>query len=104
MPAAPRTQMCRSSAGFATLRSADCCLGGLFGLARAVMLHVPAGLTGMIVLRLAIAGAAAGGSIPPAFRALSTMFRAFLWIVLATGLWMIALAAAGQWDWLNRLH
>lgn len=79
-------------------------LGALAGLARAVLLHAPPAVIGMVAFRMGVAGAAAGAGIPPALRALATAFRAFIWIALATALWLIAMSAAGQLGWLSRLR
>jgi hypothetical protein len=59
---------------------------------------------GAAVVRLGIAGAAAGASIPPTFRAAGTILRAAAWVALVALLWAIALVAAGQTGWLTRLR
>ena len=79
-------------------------LGALLGLARAVVLHVPFAIGGVMMLRLGIAGAAAGAGIPPAFRAFGVAVRAALWIAITAACWMLAMAAAGQLGWLDRLR
>jgi hypothetical protein len=79
-------------------------LGALLGLARGAVLHVPPAILGMVVLRLGVAGAAAGAGIPPAVRALGVALRAALWIAIAAACWIFAMAAAGQMGWLSRLR
>jgi hypothetical protein len=79
-------------------------LGCLVGAARGLVLHQPSAVTGVLAARFGLAGAAAGASIPPAFRAVSSMLRAAVWIVIAVLLWVISLAAAGQLGWLARLR
>jgi hypothetical protein len=79
-------------------------LGCLVGATRGLVLHQPSGIIGVLVVRLGVAGAATGASIPPAFRVLGSMIRAAVWLVIALLLWAIAMAAAGQTGWLTRLR
>ena len=79
-------------------------LGCLLGAARGFVLHQPSAVIGVLTVRFGIAGAAAGAGIPPVFRAVSSMLRAAIWIVIAVLLWGIAMAAAGQLGWLARLR
>ena len=78
-------------------------VGALIGLSRAAALHVPAGGMAIAALRLAVAGAAAGASLPAALRALATLARAAGWIVLAIALGWLALVIAGRLEWIRAL-
>src|SRR6267142_4226337 len=79
-------------------------VGCFVGAARGFALHLPPAIIGILIVRLGVAGAATGASIPPAFRAAGSVIRAAVWIVLAAILWAIAMAAAGQMGWLNQLR
>jgi hypothetical protein len=79
-------------------------LGVLAGLGRAMAMHVPLAVGGVIVVRLGLAGAALGAGFPPAVRAFGVALRATLWIAITAACWGLAVAAAGQLGWLNRLR
>jgi hypothetical protein len=70
-------------------------LGGVIGLARGVMLHLPMSVAALLTIRLGVAGAAAGASVPPAFRVLGALLGAAVWLVIVLLLWFIAMAALG---------
>jgi len=55
-------------------------------------------------VRLGIAGAAIGASIPPALRVALSILRAAIWLVIAVILWAIAMGATGQLGRLTRLR
>lgn len=77
-------------------------LGGLFGLARASMLHLPPNVFGPVAIRFALAGVALGGSVPPAIKALASILKAALWWILAMVLWWIAFSLLGNAGWMTR--
>ena len=77
-------------------------IGALVGAGRGMLLHQPPSATGMMALRLGLAGAAAGAGLPPFLRAALLAARAALWIGLAVVLWAAALALTGQIPWLAR--
>ena len=79
-------------------------VGALVGGARGYLLHQAPSVVGMVALRIGVAGAALGASLPPAFRAVGSVIRAALWFGIAIALWVIAIAALGRLDWLSRLR
>jgi len=70
-------------------------LGGVIGLARGVMLHLPTTAVALLTVRIGVAGAAAGASVPPAFRVLGALLGAAVWLVIVLLLWFVAMAALG---------
>lgn len=82
--------------------------GGVVGLlaggVRAYSFHLPPATVGAAAIRFGIAGAASGASIPPFIRAAGSLVRSAIWIGMVAILWLIALAALGRLDWLNRLR
>jgi hypothetical protein len=79
-------------------------IGGLIGVARGFALHQPSAIVGVVALRMGIAGAAAGASVPPAFRVAGSLVRAALWLLIAVLLWAIAAGALGITSWMPRLR
>lgn len=79
-------------------------LGCLSGAAQGLLLRQTPEMIGVLVVRLGIAGAAAGASIPPALRVFGSMLRAAVWLVIAVVLLGIAMTALGGMDWLTRLR
>ncbi len=79
-------------------------LGLLAGVIVALTRHLAGGAFVTAMLRLCLAGAAAGAGIPSAIKAALSAARAIGWFVLALLLWWLALYAAGQTGWLAKLH
>jgi hypothetical protein len=77
-------------------------LGGLFGAARASMLHLPPAVLGQVLLRFGLAGVAFGASVPPAIKALGSILKAALWWILAMVLWWTAFSLLGNAGWMTR--
>lgn len=84
------------------LAIAGAVLGIFVGAGRGFLIHLPMRGTGVLALRLGLAGAAAGAGFPPCIRAAFLAARAAIWIGLALALWVAALALAGQLPWLAR--
>ncbi len=77
-------------------------LGGLFGFARASMLHLQPSVLGPVTLRFGLAGVAFGASVPPAIKALASILKAALWWILVLALWWTAFSMLGASNWLTR--
>ena len=76
-------------------------LGVFYGIARALLDHLTGSAIALVIVRMALAGAAAGASIAAGIRALSTLVRAAGWILLTLALVWLALVLAGRTDWLG---